>query len=334
MRLIKDAKRLTPFLILSLYLLLGQSALLAQQISEKFKYEDRTFTESTLLYLSEISVNEPWEDSPKLQFLLESEPPKEWLEKRISYLIPEQKTFETSQMLPLMSNLGAKLYSDSKQRKETPLYSLEDHFLSLEDNKLVINSPRVGIVSVSQHYFSKENKISDTGDKEADYVSMLSLLFHEARHSDGNHESLGFSHTTCPESSDYVGLKVCDASYNGPYAISAEVLDHLISQCHSCSDVEKEVLQLMYFDFQGRIINDNAMTLKKKNEINDIQNQLDSLYEEKYYKNQAPVQNFVSILILKRKISILETRLNHLQNTELKNNTYWDPTPEYSDISI
>ncbi len=293
--------------------------------------------------------------SEEVAFLLENETPKKWLTDRIHYLLPKFEkakwsytlsedvmVYPNSQLVisdhsnnentptsakSLMSNLGANLYEIGKRKQKLLTLNLGHYFSEVEE--LPITSPRVGLVTISPYYFSEDLYVSETGDQLADSISLISFLFHEARHSDGSGKELGFPHSLCPDSSDYAGLQVCDQAYNGPYGISSLMLKELGQQCEDqCSEVESEVLKLMYFDFQQRIMNDNAMTLEKKEKINDIQNTLDLFYQELYYQKKNEEIDQLQVHLINNLIFSNEQKLKVLLNTELLNHTYWVTTPE------
>ena len=260
-------------------------------------------------------------------FLLSEERPSQWLAKRVNYLIPDTMG-NTNQ---LMTNYGAELYDKAKLTKKAIVLDVRDHYFEAQDIR--VDSPRAGIIKVTPYFLDEDLFISENGQGVADSIIFSSLLFHEARHSDGHDEHVGFPHVLCPESSDYTGLLACDKSYNGPYGISAEFLKDSIKACNDCSEIDKEVLRLVYIDFQQRIINDNAMTLAKKEQLNNYLNLLDSLYEQKYYQDQGKLDaDFSDILRLRTRIYLLKTKIEKLQDTTLRNNTFWDPAPEKLDL--
>jgi len=343
------ATRALLFILLTLPSYFWSSPACAQQISQQFDDQEKLKIQLSMDYFFNQTAVVHTED---VLFLLESDQPTQWFEKRVNYIIPNTQklktTFsnedysypypleldskeldliqETQISMSLMSNLGAELYVQGKKKKKLLSIDLSSHFSDLDN--LSVTSPRVGLVSISSQFFSKEFYISETGTGEADHISMIAFLIHEARHSDGHDKELGFPHTLCPESSDYSGLKVCDQSYNGAYGVSASVLLELTKECRDCSEIDSEVLKLMYFDFKQRIINDNAMTLEKKNQINDLQNELDHYYEKRYFAVRNSQNLNDRIALYEKVIFGLEQKIKILQNTELLNHTYWESSPE------
>lgn len=343
------AIRALLFILLTFPSYFWSSASCAQQISQLFENQEKLKIQLSMDYFFNQTAPVHTKD---VLFLLESDQPTQWFEKRVNYIIPNTESLKTSLSkedysypyplkvnlqkfnfieetqisMALMSNVGAELYVQGKKKNKLLSVDLSSHFSQLDN--LSITSPRVGLVSISSQYFSKEFNISETGLGEADHISMLAFLSHEARHSDGHDKELGFPHTLCPESSDYSGLKVCDQSYNGAYGVSAAILLELTQECRDCSEIDTEVLKLMYFDFKQRIINDNAMTVERKNQINDLQNELDHYYEKRYFAVRNS-QNWNDKLALYEKIIFgLEQKIKILQNTDLLNHTYWESSPE------
>ena len=149
-------------------------------------------------------------------------------------------------------NLGASLYFGGKI----------SGFLFLTElpglGTVEVRSPRVGIVQVGRGLF--ENVLTRfgwtarTGETAAGRLIRLGALFHEARHSDGNGQSLGFFHAVCPPGHDYAGRMVCDRSLNGAYAVGGLVERNLLKECQDCSVGEREALRLYTYDSFNRII--------------------------------------------------------------------------------
>lgn len=352
--------RLSLFSFLVFQGLLWSSPAHAIKVSDSFSHPHaQRINES----ISAFFKYENFELNDELKLLLEGQRPQKWLEQRVKYVVPmfenrkwyyslskaevlypsalslvsenesdldhrEDKPQNNSRALPLMTNIGANLYEIGK--KEGKLLTLDVHRYFTDFDNLTITSPRVGLIGVSPHYFTPELYISEEGDQVADTISLISFLFHEARHSDGKAEQLGFPHTLCPDSSDYAGLEVCDEAYNGAYGVSASILKELTKQCEDCTETESEVLMLMYFDFQQRILNNNAMTLEKKEEINDLQNALDTFYQELYYlrKESPSPEMYFQITLIENLVFNYTQRLKILQNTKLSNHTYWPTAPE------
>ena len=320
-------------------------------VSEQFSNEQKDHLEKVESYIFSLNIK----NNINLISLIESSEPHQWIHQRINYIIPRLSNFDESTSLrsgfiqypyindlllnegtmfaqvtegvSLMANRSAGLYLWGQERSQIAQVDLGDHFPKNENvTPLAIDSPRAGLVDINSEELWGEFKITEKMNGEANLIQTAALLFHEARHSDGHLNSLGFSHVICPENSDYPGVAVCDRPYNGSYAISAEVINHTIDTCQSCSEKEKEILQLMAFDFELRVINDNSMTIEKKEQINDYLNELDILAEQKYWSLQNGT--FEESSKLQERINIIDKQLLILQDTKSINNTYWDPAPE------
>jgi hypothetical protein len=150
----------------------------------------------------------------------------------------------------VMSNIGTSIYGRAKQRHV--LAGLEIPGVGM----VRVTSPRTGIIKIGRGMFRpvfQNPGFSDTND--AIYsVYRLMVLFHEARHSDGNRESLGFPHTICPLGHDYEGLFGCDLSLNGAYVVGALTLRNFTASCTSCSTVAKAALKMTILDNLSRVI--------------------------------------------------------------------------------
>lgn len=348
-----------PLLItIAILNILGTGSAYAVRTSEQFNYDNRDKIDRSLEYFRDLPQSIADQNS-QIDFLLEKEAPKQWLLDRVHYLIPTEpgkslgfslskenyvypnidlttdithnetinrKKDEQKNAKTLMTNTGANLYEKGKRAQKLLSVNLGTHFSDL--GVVPITSPRIGLISIAPYFFSEDLNISETGNREADLISVLAFLFHEARHSDGSAQELGFPHSKCPSSSDYAGLEVCDQAYNGPYAISSLILNELRKDCADCTEVESEVLRLMYIDFQQRILNDNAMTLEKKEKINDLQNQLDLFYQQLYYEKKSETVDKLQVKLLENLIYNNQEKLKVLKNTKLLNHTYWSTTPE------
>lgn len=247
----------------------AHSALLKSDLSELKYFEFPNSAEEKTLNLFET-------DSLTSTFL------RDWLYKRVSYIV-EDKDFKkftpvsqksrnskelTDDDFPiieksyfpeskggntLMSNFGASIYYHGKLKNKH--YSIKYKKSMFTDKRVLVKSPRVGILRVGKGLFEKANTINHKDDDSiANTIHRLSTLFHEARHSDGNKKSLGFFHSICPSDSDYAGLLACDNNLNGPYSIGAAVQKEFLKNCDSCSEAEKEVLRMVITDSLSRVV--------------------------------------------------------------------------------
>jgi hypothetical protein len=88
----------------------------------------------------------------------------------------------------------------------------------------------------------------------ANSIMRLSFIFHEARHSDGNGPSLGFTHSLCPKGHDYENELACDESLNGAYSVGASMAREMMMACQdNCSERDKEMLKIFILDSYNRI---------------------------------------------------------------------------------
>ena len=146
----------------------------------------------------------------------------------------------------VMSNVGAALYLLGKTSPEKQL-----HQLAFDSQQIQITSPRTGILKIGPGLFH------DFGVKLQNValdIYRVSTLFHEARHSDGHGETLGFLHSKCPAGSDYEGLSACDGSTNGPYTVGALVMKTMKDSCVTCTPLSNKFLEIMYLDVSSRVI--------------------------------------------------------------------------------
>jgi len=219
----------------------------------------------------------------KLTNILETRFPKEWIEKRVSYIIaPKLKWwedaffFERSVIYPegdldliekvssfgstdneRMENIGAVLYMDGKA--ENDLMGITLH---LKDGPKVleVNSPRIGVIKLGHGLFIPEELPNEENEKaKSNSYNRLATLFHEGRHSDGHGDGLAFAHVVCPEEHDMRGLFACDAISNGPYAIGALMLEEFIKKCTHCTKDEKMMLVFQKLDYESRVLESKKM---------------------------------------------------------------------------
>lgn len=132
---------------------------------------------------------------------------------------------------------------------------------SIGGSRLLIDSPRIGIVQLDKGYRSDDPRIS-----------RISTLVHEARHSDcpqGSSRddverlmrgdfpldrSCGNLHVICPEGHEYAGYAACDGDPWGAYAVEAIYLETARRHCVSCSREEKEIARIKALDSNSRVL--------------------------------------------------------------------------------
>lgn len=94
-----------------------------------------------------------------------------------------------------MTNIGAVLYQTGKDMGD--LYSFRMDGIG----SVVVKSPRTGILKIGSIYFNElyeDDSMSASSLKFIHSLYRMATLFHEARHSDGHGDSLGFFHVKCP----------------------------------------------------------------------------------------------------------------------------------------
>jgi hypothetical protein len=169
-------------------------------------------------------------------------------------LITSASTDSHNGSVTLMSNLGTTIYLTGKSERQLYTMRISKGFLKKPEEVRII-SPRVGIVSLGEGLFDPEIMVNSKGPLDlANSVLRLGTLFHEARHSDGNGQSLGFVHSICPVNHDYEGLPACDENLNGPYTIGSVMISEMTKACEDCSETDKQLLKLIILDNLGRII--------------------------------------------------------------------------------
>ncbi|MBC7428983.1 MAG: hypothetical protein H7336_10250 [Bacteriovorax sp.] len=155
----------------------------------------------------------------------------------------------------VMSNIGSGLYMAGKN--ENKVYALKvSRGLLKKATKVVIESPRAGIIQIGEGLFMKEITINNENPASiANSINRLGTFFHEAKHSDGNGSSLGFAHSLCPAGHDYAGAYACDESVNGPYTVGAIMMKEMLKSCNdTCTPKEKEILKIVILDSESRIM--------------------------------------------------------------------------------
>lgn len=152
----------------------------------------------------------------------------------------------------LLTNFGGPIYAAGKRR--SLFYQVDVPGVG----NVLVDSPRVGLVRVTDKLFESVLARSTSTDNSLHAIFRLHNYFHEARHSDGNGESLTMPHVQCPEGHAYAGRYACDEPVNGAYRVGSEVLTALASKCTDCSQEEKDILGLFKLDEISRILNFTA----------------------------------------------------------------------------
>jgi hypothetical protein len=153
----------------------------------------------------------------------------------------------------VMGNLGTGIYLDGKMSRQLWGYRFKT---ATNESIVSVTSPRVGLLQVGEGLF-KTAINPHNPNASSNSLLRLSVLIHEARHSDGRGTSTGFTHAICPRSHSYYNVAACDRNENGPYSIEAEFMKQTIVHClkdRLCTAGEAEVLSFMAVDNYSRII--------------------------------------------------------------------------------
>lgn len=160
---------------------------------------------------------------------------------------------DTEEVTTIMSNIGAALYLIGKGEKI--LYGLK-----LDGTNVYAKSTRTGILQVGRGLFLERFSINKELLSNANSISRLGTLFHEARHSDGAGTHTGFIHAICPEGHDYAGHAACESSNNGPYSLGAVSEIQMIQNCTTCSTQDRSILTTRAADSLARIVDVDLAT--------------------------------------------------------------------------
>jgi hypothetical protein len=213
----------------------------------------------------------------------------------------------TGKPVVVMMNLGAAFYHHGKRTRSLLGVNVPGM------GTVPLSSPRSGIIQIGRGMFMPLFKSLGHGDtsKKLYSVFRLGTLFHEARHSDGNGESLGFLHTYCPIGHDYEGAAACDLSLNGAYVLGAVFQRNITSACAECSTAEKEALKLDVLDSFNRVVKEAP----KYSDVAEYSFKCQKAAQKKRTLS-SPAENFCQSLAT--------------SPTEKAKAAYWDPRPEGS----
>lgn len=154
---------------------------------------------------------------------------------------------ELSKVVTVMFNLGAYLYLDG--RDTSRLYNL-----AVSGTSIPITTPRVGIIQIGEGLFSSASSIAGSPtDSLANRLLRVAVLFHEARHTDGNKAHAAFPHAKCTMQGSYFDKNACENNLNGPYVVESVMLWHFYQACVGCTSTELEGLSLYVSDNISRL---------------------------------------------------------------------------------
>lgn len=147
----------------------------------------------------------------------------------------------------IMSNVGAGLYLEGKRDRKLK-------GLKINRKKVFAKTPRVGILQVGEGLFLERLLINGDMDSEANRIKRVGTLVHEARHSDGSGEHVGFIHSKCPVGHTLSGFDACEPYKNGAYSLEAALTKNLLEDCKTCSIEDKTKLEVAVADSFDRVV--------------------------------------------------------------------------------
>lgn len=286
---------------------------------------------------------------------------KEWLTERIGWIVPEDfdpmrefystkavsyplpftfPTFDEEQVTPVpesnamitvMANIGAAQYLIGKSKRQLFAFKFSDEFGAEE---IPMNSPRQGVVKIGQGLFHpKLNYASEDMSRDVNSIMRLATLFHEARHSDGQGESLGFFHAVCPTGHKYQGKSVCDKNLNGPYMLDGLLIKKLMASCEQCSQEEKAFLTNQSEESLSRVLTSyfvSDYTPEVKKQVEDLEAMKETYMAQWSQPNLSPRQEMMinnAIESIERRIAALYEKGEKVK-TEVPT-TLWAALPEF-----
>jgi hypothetical protein len=200
----------------------------------------------------------------------------DWFHKRVQWIVsdmnryplmaiqPEDQTYRSYRYRKLENwmvsqiggiNFGAVLY-DLGDELTSKLKTQTQIKMRIDQTWVDISSPRAGIILVGKGLLNPETSGNTNPNEFSARIFRLGVLLHEARHSDGNAESLGFGHVICPRDagSELAGAYNCDASNNGSHRISAEFFRAVLESCgNRCTQRDRSLLTTHYKNAMARI---------------------------------------------------------------------------------
>ncbi len=233
----------------------------------------------------------------------------------------------------VMSNIGTALYHSGKSTDKLLNLTVKTGVFSR--HKVTIDSPRAGIIQIGEGLFMRRYLLNKTNDAAlSNSLGRMAVFFHEARHSDGRGQSLGFFHAVCPTDHDFAGSHACDRNLNGPYSIGAQMMKEFIKNCHECNAAEKEQMRLRYLDSMNRVLVDTPQIIAGVDEevdrLNDVLNVNKRLYEMGHALGQPSATIYQKILELEKQLDEAAVASDAV---ELIPSTNWDANPERARVN-
>ncbi len=228
--------------------------------------------------------------------------------------IPEAlRGIQMTSMQILMANIGSLVYLIGKKSDKLYGLYLDGRFVSVRSN-------RAGILQVGPGLFSETFQINKTDpNAPANSVARGGILFHEARHSDGNGEGTGFLHEECPANHMFAGARACERIGNGSYTVGGLAMRHLLKNCTSCTTEEKTVLATQIADAFSRVIRgiDSAkVEARRKLELEwNALNQVKNTYQSQDWPESQQAQVNEELDAIYKRLYELDERINRFNVT-------------------
>ena len=246
--------------------------------------------------------------------------------------LPRSSSFQNTDAfggVVVMSNIGAGLYLSGKKSKLLK-------GTKINRQKVFATSPRVGILQIGEGLFLNSILINDEINSEANKIKRLGTLFHEARHSDGNSEHIGFNHHSCPEGHMLYGFSACEKYGNGSYQLEAIATKNLLANCSTCSVEDKTKLEVSIADAFDRVLTVSHRKSEEQllHEIESYKKVVDFYID---FMEMSPSQNQTSQKELERFTAMYEkakSQLDELRNTPAPKMMDSTPEGEFSESSV
>jgi len=233
-----------------------------------------------------------------------------------------------SKGVTVMSNIGTGLYFAGKSSQQLFTLKVKSGFLS--SKSFDIKSPRTGVIQIGEGLFLKKYLMNKENElAPANSLGRMAVFFHEARHSDGNGESLGFFHAVCPTDHDFAGVHACDRNLNGPYTVGAQIIKEFINNCDQCSVSEKEQMRLRYIDSLNRVLKTTPVIAETTDDdVQMLSLELDTqkmIYQIETMAGKPTLVTYKKIIEIEKNLLAAAQRANAV---ELVPSKYWNASSE------
>jgi hypothetical protein len=188
-----------------------------------------------------------------------------WFFERVTYMLGESFDWEANSYVA--STLRSTAHADDEPRTYatvTVMFNLGAHlflkavregrFYGVQTGSgfIRVTTPRAGIVQIGEGMFTDNQVSGSRREAQVNRFLRLAVMFHEARHSDGNGAHAGFPHAKCLTGS-YAGRFACEEFSNGPYAVQAYSAAVFASACTQCTNSEYQTLLAFIGDYASRL---------------------------------------------------------------------------------